>query len=203
MQLLTEHLNPNTASLREMKSPTGDMYLHGILMQAELKNGNGRNYPLSEISRAVEEAQKRISEGHYILGELNHPPVLSIDLANVSHAITEISMDGNNAVGKMKLLNTPSGNIAKALIEGGIRLGVSSRGTGNVNESGAVSDFSFVTMDIVSTPSAPNAYPNVVREALENTKVLTLAEAVVHDVKAQEYFKKELKAFMEALSKSK
>lgn len=203
MKLLTEHLNPVAANLKEMKSPNGDIFLHGIMMQAELKNGNGRNYPLSEISKAVDEAQKRISEGHYILGELNHPDVLSINLANVSHAITEITMDGNNAIGKMKILNTPSGNIAKALIEGGVRLGVSSRGTGNVNEGGAVSDFSFVTMDIVSTPSAPSAYPNVVREALETQKIVTLAEAVVHDLKAQAYFKKEMQAFMESLSKRK
>lgn len=202
MKLLTEHLNPAVAKLTEMKSGN-DIYLQGIMMQAELKNGNGRNYPLSEISKAVEEAKKRISEGNYILGELNHPDVLSINLANVSHAITEINMDGNNAIGKMKILNTPSGNIAKALIEGGVRLGVSSRGTGNVNESGAVSDFAFVTMDIVSTPSAPNAYPNVVREALENQKVVTLAEAVVHDPKAQAFFKKEIEAFMEALRKGK
>ena len=203
MQVLTEQLSPVAASLKEMKSPNGDIFLHGIMMQAELKNGNGRNYPLSEISKAVDEAQKRISEGHYILGELNHPDVLSINLANVSHAITEITMDGNNAIGKMKILNTPSGNIAKALIEGGVRLGVSSRGTGNVNEGGAVSDFSFVTMDIVSTPSAPSAYPNVVREALETQKIVTLAEAVVHDLKAQAYFKKEMQAFMESLSKRK
>ena len=203
MQILIERLNPIVANLKEMKSPTGDIFLHGIMMQAELKNGNGRNYPLAEISKVVEEANARLKEGHYICGELNHPDVLSINLANVSHAITEITMDGNNAIGKMKILNTPSGNIAKALIEGGVRLGVSSRGTGNVNEGGAVSDFSFVTMDIVSTPSAPSAYPNVVREALETQKIVTLAEAVVHDPKAQAYFKKEMQAFMESLSKRK
>jgi hypothetical protein len=112
-------------------------------------------------------------------------------------------MDGNNAIGKMKLLNTPTGNIAKGLIEGGVRLGVSSRGTGNVNESGSVSDFSFVTVDIVSQPSAPDAYPNVVQEALNNKKVLTLAEAMVNDKKAQSYFKKEMTAFLESLTKGK
>lgn len=137
------------------------------------------------------------------MGELNHPDVLSINLANVSHAITEVRMEGNNAVGKMKLLNTPAGNIARAIIEGGVRLGVSSRGTGNVNESGAVSDFSFVTVDIVSQPSAPDAYPNIVAEAMGNRKVMTLAEAMVHDQQAQAYFKKEMTAFLEALRKGK
>lgn len=203
IQLLTEHLSPVTAALREMQTPSGDMYLNGIMMQAELVNGNGRSYPLAEISKAVDEAAKRIKEGHSIMGELNHPDVLSINLANVSHAITEVRMEGNNAVGKMKILNTPSGNIAKALIQGGIRLGVSSRGTGNVNESGKVADFSFVTVDIVSQPSAPDAYPNVVQEAMNNQKVVSLAEAMIHDPKAQGYFKKEMKAFLESLTKGR
>lgn len=198
MQLLTEHLSPVTAALCEMKRGT-DLYLSGIMMQAALRNGNGRVYPTNEISKAVEGMQERIKGGHFILGELNHPDVLSINLANVSHAITEVRMDGNNAVGKMKLLNTPSGQIAKAIIEGGVRLGVSSRGTGNVNESGEVSDFSFVTVDIVSQPSAPDAYPNVVQEALGNKKILSLAEALVDDKKAQKYLKAEMMKFLESL----
>lgn len=197
-QLLSEHLNPTVARLSE-QNVGGQLYLNGIMMQAALKNGNGRIYPLEEISKAVDEASKRIKEGHYILGELNHPDVLTINLANVSHAITEVRMDGNNAIGKMKLLNTPSGNIAKGLIEGGVRLGVSSRGTGNVNEGGQVADFSFVTVDIVSQPSAPDAYPDVIAEAMGNKKVITLAEAVVDDPKAQEFFKKEMMAFIESL----
>lgn len=201
-QLLTEHLSPVAAAITE-QTVGGQLYLNGIMMQAELKNGNGRVYPLAEITRAVDEAAKRIKEGHYILGELNHPDVLSIDLKNVSHCITEVKMDGNNAVGKMKLLNTPTGNIAKGLIEGGVRLGVSSRGTGNVNESGGVSDFSFVTVDIVSQPSAPNAYPDAITEALNSKKVVSLAEALVDDPKAQAYFKKEMALFLESLRKGK
>ena len=200
MKLLQEYLEPTVANLTEMKKIGGDTYLSGIMMQAALKNGNGRVYPVNEISRAVEECRAKIAKGQFIMGELNHPDTLSINLANVSHAITEITMDGNNAVGKMKLLNTPAGNIAKAIIEGGVRLGVSSRGTGNVNESGEVSDFSFVTMDIVSTPSAPDAFPSVVQEALGSKKVMTLAEAVVHDKKAQEYFKKEINALISAIT---
>ena len=198
MKLLTEQLSPTAAALTEMRKGN-DLYLNGIMMQAALKNGNGRNYPLEEIAREGETAQKRIAEGHYILGELNHPDVLSIDLSNVSHAIVEARMDGNNAIGKMKLLNTPSGNIARGLIEGGVRLGVSSRGTGNVNESGNVSGFNLVTVDIVYQPSAPNAYPDVIQEALNTKKVVTLAEAMVHDEKAQKHFAKEIKAFLESL----
>lgn len=202
MKILTEQLAPNTTRLSEMRKGT-DLYLSGIMMQSACKNGNGRTYALDEMARAVDTAAAQITSGHYILGELSHPDVLSINLANVSHCITEIRMDGNNAIGKMKLLNTPSGNIAKGLIEGGVRLGVSSRGTGNVNESGNVTDFSFVTVDIVSQPSAPDAYPNVVQEALGNKKVMTLAEAMVNDKKAQEYFRKEVKLFLEAISKGK
>lgn len=202
MKILTEQLNPVAAMLTEMRKGT-DLYLSGIMMQAELVNGNGRKYPVNEITKAVETAAKRITEGHYILGELNHPDVLSINLANVSHCITEIRMDGNNAIGKMKLLNTPAGQIAKALIEGGVRLGVSSRGTGNVNEGGSVSDFSFVTVDIVSQPSAPNAYPNVVQEALGNSKIISLSEQVVNDKKAQAYLAREVKLFLEAIRKGK
>lgn len=200
IQLLSEHLSPTQSHLTEMKTATGDLYLNGIMMQAELVNGNGRSYPLSEISKAVDEASKRIAAGNPIMGELNHPDVLSINLDRVSHIITEVRMDGNNAMGKMKLLNTPTGMIAKGLIEGGARLGVSSRGTGNVNESGKVADFAFVTVDIVSQPSAPDAYPNVVQEAIENKRVMTLAEAMVHDPKAQEYFKKEMRAFLDMLA---
>lgn len=203
IQLLSEHLNPVQSDLREMRTSSGDLYLNGIMMQAELVNGNGRSYPLQEITKAVDEAAKRIKEGHFILGELNHPDVLSINLANVSHAITEVRMDGNNAIGKMKLLNTPSGNIAKGLIEGGVRLGVSSRGTGNVNESGKVADFAFVTVDIVSQPSAPDAYPNVVQEAMNNSRVLSLAESLVHDPKAQASFRKEINSFLSSLAKYK
>lgn len=201
-KLLIEHLAPGAARLTE-QNVSGQLYLNGVMMQAALKNGNGRVYPLAEITKVIEEAAKRIADGHFICGELNHPDVLSINLANVSHAITEVKMDGNNAMGKMKLLNTPSGNIAKGLIEGGVRLGVSSRGTGNVNESGNVSDFSFVTVDIVSQPSAPDAYPDAITEAMNSKKVMTLAEAMVHDPKAQAFFKKEMNSFLDALRRGK
>lgn len=203
MQLLKEYLAPNIANLTEMKRQGGDLYLSGIMMQGALRNGNGRVYPTNEIAKAVQECQEKIKSGNYIMGELNHPDSLSINLANVSHAIVEITMQGDNAIGKMKLLNTPAGQIAKAIIEGGVRLGVSSRGTGNVNESGDVSDFSFVTMDIVSTPSAPDAYPSVVQEAMGSKRVMTLAEAVVVDPKAQAYFKKEIGALIESITKGK
>lgn len=200
-QMLIEQLTLAESSLVESSDIGKNTYLSGILMMADVRNGNKRVYPLDEISRAVNGIQQRINEGHYIMGELNHPDSLSIDLSRVSHAITEIKMDGANAVGKCKLLNTPMGNIAKGLLEGGIKLGVSSRGTGNVTNEGFVSDFNFVTVDIVATPSAPNAYPDMIREAVETQKIITLAEAVVHDPAAQKHFRKEILKFIEAISK--
>ena len=201
MQLLIEELSPVQANLMEMQDAGKNTFLNGILMQADVRNGNKRVYPLQEIQRAVEQIQEQIKNGHYIMGELNHPDSLSINLANVSHAITEIRMDGTNAVGKCKLLNTPMGNIAKGILEGGIKLGVSSRGTGNVTNEGQVSDFNFVTIDIVATPSAPDAFPNVIKESMENPKILTLAEAVVHDKSAQRHLQKEIFKFLEILTK--
>jgi hypothetical protein len=198
--ILIEQLMPTSANLVESIDDKKNYYLSGVLMQAEVQNGNGRVYPLQEISNAVQMCAEKIKTGASIMGELNHPDNLSIDLKNVSHVITEMYMDGNNAVGRCKLLNTPSGQIAKELLNGGVRLGVSSRGTGDVN-NGIVENFSFVTIDLVANPSAPEAYPNLVREAVENKKVMTLAEAVVHDESAQKYLTAEIKKFLDSILK--
>jgi hypothetical protein len=195
---LVEKLSPNEAKLVESFDEGKNTYLSGILMQADVRNGNRRVYPLDEISRAVKNIQEQLDKGFVICGELNHPDSLSIDLSRVSHAITEIKMDGSNAIGKCKILNTPMGNIAKGLLEGGVKLGVSSRGTGEVTNEGLVSDFNFVTIDIVANPSAPDAYPGMIREAIENPKIQTLAEALVHDKAAQKHLQKEILKFIES-----
>lgn len=198
--VLIERLSPITANLMVVENQkTNESYLSGIFMQ-DCLNGNGRRYPISELTNAVNSVNKRISEGLSVYGELNHPDNLSIDLNNVSHIITEMHMDGGNAMGKAKILNTPKGQIVKAILEGGGKLGVSSRGSGNVVE-GTVNTFNLVTVDIVATPSAPNAYPDHVMEALsENQKIQTLAEAVVHDQNAQKYLALEIKKFFAALT---
>jgi len=198
--ILIEQLMPGSANLVESIDDKKNYYLSGVLMQAEVQNGNGRVYPLQEISKAVDYCAEKIKNGASIMGELNHPDNLSIDLKNVSHIITEMYMEGNDAVGRCKLLNTPSGQIAKELLNGGVRLGVSSRGTGDVN-NGIVENFSFVTIDLVANPSAPDAYPNLIREAVENKKVMTLAEAVVHDEAAQKYLSAEIKKFLDSILK--
>ena len=200
-QILIERFSPSQAQLIESRDAEKNLYLAGRMMAAEQKNLNQRIYPRTEIERAVGLINEKIKEGAYIMGELNHPDNLSIDLKNVSHIITEAWMDGNNAVGKCKVLNTPSGQIVKNLIEGGVKLGVSSRGTGNVTNEGVVEDFAFVTVDIVAQPSGPGCYPDVVRESVENQKIMTLAEAVVHDEKAQKYLKAEIQKFLESLMK--
>lgn len=203
--ILIESLAPTTANLVQESSADGkSLYLSGIFMQSECVNGNGRNYPLMEIEKAVKYVNDRIAEGHLIPGELNHPDHLQIDLERVSHVITEMKMVGTNAIGKARIVNSPMGNIAKALIEAGLKLGVSSRGTGIVNE-GVVSDFGFLTADIVATPSAPEAYPTAIRESLEyvhNAKeIKKLAEAVIEDQAAQKHLAKEIKLFIEFLTR--
>lgn len=201
-KLLIEELTPVECNLVEQASQDGkNVWLSGIFMQAELKNRNGRRYPLNELTVAVKNAEQRIKESKGIMGELDHPQTLSINLDRVSHVITDIRLEGSNAMGKAKLIDTPMGAIAKELVKSGVALGVSSRGAGNVNESGDVSGFQFVTVDIVAQPSAPNAYPNTVYESLELYKnghnIMELAEAVRHDVVAQKYFKDAVMKWLE------
>lgn len=197
-QLLVEDLQPQQAQIITESSNDGKtLWLHGVFMQAVDKNRNNRIYPLYEIENAVRVAQERIAADNGIFGELDHPQTLVVSSDRVSHAITEMWMSGNRAYGKAKIIHaTPMGQIAKALIESGIRVGVSTRGAGNVNESGEVSGFNFITADIVLQPSAQTAYPSAVYESLDLAKngsnILSLAEAVCNDKAAQKYFKTEI-----------
>lgn len=195
---LFEELKPAECNLiREASQDGKSLWLSGIFMQAEMKNRNGRNYPLNEITEAIKQTKQRIEEGSGIMGELDHPQTLTINLDRVSHVITEMWMNGNNAYGKAKIIEgTPMGQIAKSLVQAGVKLGVSSRGAGNVNESGGVTGFQFITVDIVAQPSAPNAYPGSVYESLEQYqhggKIMTLSESVLHDKAAQKYLQQEM-----------
>lgn len=195
--LLVEDLQPSECNIIQESSQDGkSLWLSGIFMQADIKNRNGRNYPITEISEAVNSAMNTIKQNNGIFGELDHPQTLSINSDRVSHFISEMWMQGNNAFGKAKLLNTPMGCIAQELIKSGVKVGVSSRGAGNVNEGGGVTGFQFITCDIVLQPSAPDAYPGSVYESLEMAKngrgIVTLAEQVRHDAAAQKYLKKEI-----------
>lgn len=192
--LLVEELLPLEARVINESSTDGkSMWLNGICMQSTIKNRNGRNYPLTEIAGAVEAAKQRIKECNGIFGELDHPQSLNINSDRISHVITEMWMNGNDAYGKAKILNTPMGLIAQELLKSGVKIGVSSRGAGNVNESGNVQGFQFITYDIVITPSAPGAMPGLMYESLQRQqKILTLSEQASQDPAAQKYFKKEI-----------
>lgn len=201
-QLLIEQLSGAEANIiAEAVQDGKTLYLAGRIMAGESANLNKRIYPRSEIEKAVARINEKAKAKEFVAGELNHPEGLTIDLKNVSHIITEAWMEGDNAMGKCKILNTPSGMIVQALVEGGLRPGVSSRGTGSVTNEGVVSDFDFVTLDIVAQPSGPGCTPNAIRESVENNKIMTLAEAIVHDKAAQKYLKIEIQKFLESLMK--
>ncbi len=195
---LFEELKPSECNIIQESSQDGkNLWLSGIFMQSEIKNRNGRTYQLSEMAEAIKQTKSRIEEGNGIMGELDHPQTLTINLDRVSHVITDMWMNGNNAYGKAKIIEgTPMGQIAKSLAQAGVKLGVSSRGAGSVNESGGVTGFQFITVDIVAQPSAPSAYPGSVYESLDQYqhggKILTLAEQVKHDDAAQKYLKTEI-----------
>jgi hypothetical protein len=172
---LRENLTFDRANLIvESVKEEGDkksLYMRGIFIQGGVKNANERVYPVPEIEQAVVTLNEQIRNGNSVLGEIDHPDDLKINLDRVSHIITEMWMDGANGFGKLKIIPTPMGQLAATMLENGVKLGVSSRGSGNVDEAtGKVSDFEIVTVDIVAQPSAPNAYPKAIYEGLMNMK---------------------------------
>ena len=199
MKNLREHLTFDQANVvLEGANEGKDLYMKGIMIQGGVRNANQRVYPVNEIGRAVKTLNDQISNGYSVLGEVDHPEGLNINIDRVSHMITECWMDGDNGYGKLKILPTPMGNLVKTMLEAGVKLGVSSRGSGNVAEDGSntVSDFEIITVDVVAQPSAPGAYPTAIYENLMNTrggmKAWELAQATKHDTKAQKYLKESL-----------
>ena len=169
------------------------LHLNGICIQGDIKNQNQRVYPSSEIARAVKTVNDQIAGGYSVLGEVDHPEDLRINLDRVSHMITKMWMDGPNGYGKLKLLPTPMG----------VKLGVSSRGSGDVDGDGKVKGFEIITVDVVAQPSAPGAYPTPVYEGLMNTKggyqAFRIAQEVQGDPKAQQYIAESLKKIISGL----
>src|SRR6056300_1610265 len=199
MNLLNEHLSFDQARIVVESANEGkDLYMKGICIQGGVRNANQRVYPVNEIGRAVTTLNEQISGGYSVLGEVDHPDGLNINLDRVSHMITEMWMDGPNGYGKLKILPTPMGQLVKTMLESGVKLGVSSRGSGNVSESGngEVSDFEIITVDVVAQPSAPGAYPTPIYEHLMNTRggyrAYELAQATKHDNKAKKYLRESL-----------
>ena len=191
--------------LEEDNKMTGgkDLCMKGIFIQGDVRNQNQRVYPVREIARAVNSITEKLSAGQSVMGELDHPEELSINLDRVSHLITEMWMDGADGYGKLKIVPTPMGNIVKTLLQSGAKLGVSSRGSGNVGDDGAVSDFEIITVDIVAQPSAPDAFPRTIYESLFNMKggsrVYTTAREALTEAAAQKQLVKDIQRLITEL----
>ena len=167
----TQLFKVNPTSLTEGKvSERGNPMVEGILATAEVKNGNGRYYAKDLWEREMDKYSQSIKERR-AMGELDHPESQVINLKNVSHLISEYWWDGDNVMGKIEILPTPSGNILKELIKAGVTVGVSSRGMGSLEQNGSVmevqDDFELLCWDFVSTPSNPGSYMQLVREGIE------------------------------------
>ena len=197
---LKEHLTFDRAGMVVESVSEGDkknLYMKGIFIQGGVKNANERVYPVTEIENAVQTLNEQITSGYSVLGEVDHPDDLKINLDRVSHMITSMWMDGANGFGKLKILPTPMGDLVKTMLESGVKLGVSSRGIGNVNDyDGKVSDFEIVTVDIVAQPSAPNAYPKAIYEGMMNMrhghKLLDIAKDAQGNKKVEKFLKEEV-----------
>ena len=206
---LKEHLSFTQAGLEILSEEAQDgsgknLYLKGICIEGGVRNANERVYPVDEIAKAVDTINDQIRTGHSVLGEVDHPDDLKINLDRVSHMIEKMWMDGPAGYGKLKILPTPMGELVKTMLTSGVKLGVSSRGSGNVNDAnGHVSDFEIVTVDVVAQPSAPNAYPTAIYEGLLNHKggqrLLDMFKDPAKSSKAQRYVKEEVMRLIRGL----
>jgi len=166
----------------------GAMYISGKLQEGGVLNGNQRMYPPEIMEREVKRYTEMVNDNR-ALGELDHPESSIINLANVSHMVIDIWMDGPSVMGKCKVLNTPSGQILRSLVDAGVKIGISSRGMGSVKEHQGKTivedDFQLICFDIVSEPSTPNAYMALSENKLmneqihKNNKILTLMNEII------------------------
>ena len=172
MKLITEHIDQELEVIAEAKKDGSKNYfIEGVFMQSNKKNKNGRVYEKKVLESAVEKyVTEQVKQGRAV-GELNHPEGPTVNLDKVSHKINDLHFQGNDVVGKASILKTPMGQIVEGLLEGGVKLGVSSRGMGSlVQKNGAQyvgDDFMLSTIDIVQDPSAPSAFVNGVMEGVE------------------------------------
>lgn len=171
MKLITEEIE-SVEIITEEKNGVKTLYIQGPFLQAEVTNRNGRNYPLSIMEREVKRYNESFIAKGRALGELGHPDGPTVNLDRVSHMITSLHREGNNFIGKAKILDTPMGNIAKSLLGEGVTLGVSSRGIGSLQEKNGIKyvgeDFMLATAaDIVADPSAPDAFVQGIMEGKE------------------------------------
>ena len=204
---LSEHLSFDQAKIVLERDEGSDgkksLYLNGICIQGDIRNANQRVYSSREIDRAVKTLNEQISGGYSVCGELDHPQDLKINLDRVSHMITKMWMDGPNGYGKLKILPTPMGQLVHTMLDSGVKLGVSSRGSGEVDGDGNVQGFEIITVDVVAQPSAPGAYPTPVYEHLMNNtggyKAYQIAQEIKGDPQAQKYLAESLKRIISGL----
>ena len=171
MKLITEHLEKLDYITEAKKDGGKDVYIEGVFMQAEKQNRNNRIYPKDVLAEATKKyVSEQVKTGRAV-GELNHPEGPQINLDKVSHRITDLKWEGNDVVGRALILDTPMGKIVKGLVEGGCKLGVSSRGMGTVEQKEGKTfvkdDFVLATVDIVQDPSAPSAFVEGIMEGVE------------------------------------
>ena len=200
---LKEHLSFTQAGLELLSEEAADgsghktLKLKGVCIEGGVRNANERVYPVEEIAKAVDTINDQIKTGHSVLGEVDHPDDLKINLDRVSHMIEKMWMEGPAGMGTLKILPTPMGELVRTMLTNGVKLGVSSRGSGNVNDAnGHVSDFEIVTVDVVAQPSAPNAYPTAIYEGLLNhkggQKLLDMFKDPAKSSKAQRFVSNEV-----------
>lgn len=205
---LTENLTFDQAKievLREGKDENKSLKMKGIFIMGGVENHNKRMYPVTEISKAVSSIKEKLDSGYSVLGEADHPENLTINLERVSHMIEDMWMDGPNGIGQLKIMPTPMGKIVTTLLESGCKLGVSSRGSGNVADGGNVQDFEIITVDIVAQPSAPDAYPKAIYEGLWNMrggqKLYGLGRDSMFDPRAEKFLASEITKLISELNK--
>ena len=171
MKLIAEYIDSDLEVIEEKVNGKKSLAIEGVFMQADQKNRNGRIYERDILEAAVDKYVKEQVKTGRAVGELNHPDGPTINLDKVSHKITDLKWEGSNVVGKASILDTPMGQIVKGLLEGGVKLGVSSRGMGSlVNKRGTTyvnNDFLLATVDIVQDPSAPEAFVNGIMEGVD------------------------------------
>lgn len=171
MKLITEHTEEVSYIVEAKEDGSKNYVIEGIFAQADQKNRNGRIYPKAILENAISKYDKEQVQTQRAVGELNHPAGPIINLDKVSHRITELNWDGNNVMGKALILDTPNGKIVKGLLDGGVKLGVSTRGMGTLEQKNGINmvkdDYVMNTVDIVQDPSAPSAFVNGIMEGVE------------------------------------
>ena len=191
MKLITEKIEDAKIVITEGKNGKRNTFIEGVFLQGEITNRNGRRYPIQTLAREVDKYNENFVKSGRALGELGHPDGPTINLDRASHLITSLRQEGNNFVGKARLLETPMGKIAKQLLDEGVKLGVSSRGLGSIKEENGVKvvgeDFMLATAaDIVADPSAPDAFVNGIMEGKE----WVLAGGAIHESKIEQIKKR-------------